>query len=62
MPMPDTPFPLVLAYIDPGTGSYVLQLAIAGALGASYAVKHYWNRLKGLFSRKTSSSPDDARG
>ena len=50
----------VFAYIDPGTGSYVLQMAIAGALGASYAVKHYWGRLKSLFSRKPSSPPDDA--
>jgi hypothetical protein len=48
----------VLAYIDPGTGSYVLQMAIAGALGASYAVKHYWGRLKGLFSRKPRSADD----
>ena len=54
--MPDP----VLAYIDPGTGSYVLQMAIAGALGASYAVKHYWGRLTSLFSRKPRST-DDAR-
>jgi hypothetical protein len=50
----------VFAYIDPGTGSYVLQMAIAGALGASYAVKHYWARLKGLFSGKSSTTTDDA--
>jgi len=48
----------VLAYIDPGTGSYVLQMAIAGALGASYAVKHYWERLKSVFSRKPRSTDD----
>jgi hypothetical protein len=54
MPMPAP----VFAYIDPGTGSYVLQMAIAGALGASYAVKHYWSKLKSLFTRK---APDDAR-
>jgi hypothetical protein len=52
----------VFAYIDPGTGSYVLQLAIAGALGASVAIKHYWSRLKGLFSPRRPPSPtDDAR-
>jgi hypothetical protein len=56
MSMPDP----IFAYIDPGTGSYVLQLAIAGALGASYAVKHYWSRFKGLFSRKSPARPDDA--
>jgi hypothetical protein len=43
--------PFFVAYIDPGTGSYVLQLALAGVLGASYAVKHFWARLKGLFGR-----------
>ena len=57
MSMPDP----ILAYIDPGTGSYVLQLAIAGALGASVAIKHYWQRLRGLLSRKPRPTLDDAR-
>jgi hypothetical protein len=54
--------PIVFAYLDPGTGSYVLQLAIAGALGASYAVKHFWARIKGLFSRSAPPVADDVRG
>jgi hypothetical protein len=53
--------PLVFAYLDPGTGSYLLQLALAGVLGASYAVKHFWSRLKGLFTRDGSSAADHAR-
>jgi len=53
--------PLVFAYLDPGTGSYLLQLALAGVLGASYAVKHFWSRLKGLFTRDGSSAADNAR-
>ena len=53
--------PLVFAYLDPGTGSYLLQLALAGVLGASYAIKHFWSRLKGLFSRGDASAPDDHR-
>jgi hypothetical protein len=44
-----------LAYLDPGTGSYVLQMIIAGLLGAAFAVKMSWFRIKrfflGLFSR-----------
>ena len=52
--------PLVFAYLDPGTGSYLLQLTLAGLLGASYAVKHFWSRLKGIFTRGRSSVPDDA--
>ena len=46
------------AYIDPGSGSYVLQVVAASALGAVFAVKTYWGQLKtsikGLFSKKQS--------
>lgn len=34
------------AYIDPGTGSYFLQILIAGMLGAAFAVKLYWRKIK----------------
>jgi len=51
---------VIFAYLDPGTGSYLLQIALAGALGASYAVKHFWSRLKGLF-RKPSAIRTDTR-
>ncbi len=37
------------AYLDPGSGSYLLQLLIAGALGAAFAVKIFWGRIKGFF-------------
>jgi len=57
-----TPPPIVFAYLDPGTGSYLLQLALAGALGASYAVRHFWARLKGLVSRSGRAVQNDARG
>lgn len=36
----------VYAYIDPGTGSYVFQLIIAGLLAASFAIKTIWGRVK----------------
>ena len=34
------------AYIDPGTGSFVLQLLIAGFLGAIFYLKFYWRKVK----------------
>ena len=34
------------AYLDPGTGSMLLQGLLAGILGALYAIKLYWSRLK----------------
>jgi len=38
-------------YLDPGSGSYLLQLLIAGALGALFALGVYWKRAKGFISR-----------
>lgn len=34
------------AYLDPGTGSIILQMLIAGIVGAMYTIKLYWYRLK----------------
>lgn len=34
------------AYIDPGTGSYVFQIIIAFFIGALFAVKQYFHRIK----------------
>jgi len=48
------------AYLDPGTGSYILQLLIGAFLGAMYAVKLCWSSIKMFFSRlfgkKTSAA------
>jgi hypothetical protein len=40
------------AYIDPGTGSMVLQLVLAGLAGVGLALKVFWKRLSALFSKK----------
>ncbi len=36
----------VEAYLDPGSGSIVLQFVLGGALAAIVAVRAYWDRLK----------------
>lgn len=33
------------AYLDPGTGSFIFQLIIAGILGALFLFKAYWKKL-----------------
>lgn len=38
-----------LAYLDPGTGSYIVQIAIASAVSALFAIKIFWKRLKDRF-------------
>lgn len=49
------------AYLDPGTGSYVVQLIIAALVGAGFAVKIYWGKIKGFFrpSSKGQEKGDD---
>src|SRR5512139_2482604 len=34
------------AYIDPGTGSYLFQLAVAGVFAALYTIKRYWRVIR----------------
>ena len=43
------------AYLDPGTGSYLVQILIAGLIGASYAIKLYWKSIRSFFSRSTDA-------
>ncbi|MFV2045053.1 MAG: hypothetical protein ACC700_17680 [Anaerolineales bacterium] len=50
------------SYLDPGSGSYLLQLLIAGALGAAFAVRLYWKRIKGFFSGRFGKSTDEDEG
>lgn len=37
------------AYLDPGTGSLVLQILIATFAGVIYWCKVQWNNIKGFF-------------
>jgi hypothetical protein len=34
------------AYIDPGTGNYLLQLIVAVLFGALFAIKVFWTKVK----------------
>ncbi len=47
------------AYIDPGTGSFVIQGIIAGVVGAGIAIKMFWHRIKGALGGKTDLDEDD---
>lgn len=40
----------VYAYLDPGSGSYMLQFFIAGVVGALFTVKSFWLQIKNFFS------------
>lgn len=49
------------AYIDPGTGSHLLQIVAALVVGSLFALKTFWHRLKAFFrGGKDDSDGDDA--
>jgi len=51
----------VFAYLDPGTGSFVFQLLIAGVLSGLFAVKNSWRSIKAAVTSysKTSGSGEN---
>jgi hypothetical protein len=48
------------AYLDPGTGSIILQAIIAGVASSIFVVKMYWYKLRSFLGfRNSSSQPSD---
>jgi hypothetical protein len=41
-----------LLYIDPGSGSYLIQALVAAVLGAAFYAKTSWWRIKNFFRKK----------
>ena len=48
------------AYLDPGTGSIILQVLLGGVGGGLVILRLYWGQMKGLFSRKPRETPQAA--
>jgi hypothetical protein len=48
----------VYAYLDPGTGSVVIQALLASVVGGLAFVKLFWHRVKTFSFRRTTGSPD----
>ena len=50
-------------YVDPGTGSYILQIIIAGLLGGLFALKMSWKSIRlhltNLFSKRNDDAEPD---
>jgi hypothetical protein len=39
------------AYLDPGTGSFLIQIIVGGFLGGIFIIKGYWQRISAFFSK-----------
>lgn len=48
-----------LPYLDPGSGSFLIQLLIAALLGLGVAVRASWGRIKGWFGAKPKADDED---
>jgi DUF1365 family protein len=48
----------VFAYIDPGTGSLIVQSVIGAIAAIGVTLKIYWHKLKVFFSKKELSASD----
>jgi hypothetical protein len=42
---------ILFLYIDPGSGSYLVQVIIAAILGGAFWIKKFWRKIKSFFSR-----------
>jgi hypothetical protein len=49
---------VVLAYIDPGTGSILLQALIATLVGAAVAIKLFWHRILKFLGIRKNTNPE----
>jgi len=56
---PFTPPWDVQAYLDPGSGSYLIQLLIAGLVGALFIIKTQWGRIRSFFRNLTGREQRD---
>ena len=45
-------------YLDPSSGSFIIQILIAALLGVGIAIRASWGRIKGLFGGKTKPEDD----
>jgi len=49
----------VFGYIDPGTGSIILQAIAAGIVGGAVAVKLFWHRILTFLGIKKQNNKED---
>ena len=48
-----------LSYIDPGSGSYILQMIIAAVLGVGFFFKNFWLSIKAFFTGKKPGKKEE---
>jgi len=55
----------LMAYLDPGSGSYLLQLLLAALFGGLFVLRMSWDRVKTFFRKlfgREDGSGDELNG
>lgn len=52
----ESPRSLALAYIDPGTGSFLVQALVAAVAGIAVTSRAYWGKIRAFFGAAPSSA------
>ena len=47
------------AYLDPGSGSFIIQLIIAGIVGAGFLLRGYWSKITSIFRGTPTEEVDE---
>jgi hypothetical protein len=47
------------AYLDPGTGSMLLQVILGGVAAVGFDIKLYWQKLRVAFGMGKKERPED---
>jgi hypothetical protein len=53
------PTAAIFAYLDPGSGSFLIQLAVAAIVGLLVVLRLQWQKVKKFFGRGGSSEAED---
>ena len=48
-----------LMYLDPGSGSFIIQMLLAGLLGIAVAIRIYWKKIVAFFRRGKAGDVQD---
>jgi hypothetical protein len=49
---------VMFAYVDPGSGSMLLQLLLGGVAGVAVAARMYWHRVRSFFGGRSNHTPE----
>lgn len=47
------------AYLDPGSGSFIIQVLVASFLAGLIVIRSFWSRITGLFRKQPPAAPTD---